>query len=131
MRKIKKEVEQYMTALTTEGHTHTSRFRFPEEFIGFQGHFPDKKILPGVCQLQAVLTTLEKANKQTADLKEIISAKYFAPVLPCEELTCVCSDPQEKDSEITVKAVISKNVVKIAEFKLRVRFTEKQQGQKK
>jgi 3-hydroxyacyl-[acyl-carrier-protein] dehydratase len=126
LRKIKKEVEQYMTALTTEGQTHTSRFRFPEDFVGFQGHFPDKKILPGVCQLQAALTTLEKANKQAVELKEIMSAKYFSPVLPGEELTCVCSHVPEKESTITVKAVMFKNEAKIAEFKLRIRFTEAQ-----
>lgn len=131
MRKIKKEVEQYMTVLTTEGQTHTSRFRFPEEFIGFQGHFPDKKILPGVCHLQAALTTLEKVKKQAVELKEIMSAKYFAPVLPSEELTCVCSDFQEKESDVTVKAVLFKNETKIAELKLRFRFAEEDKGREK
>lgn len=128
MRKIKKEVEQYMTVLKTEGHTHTSRFLFPEEFIGFQGHFPDKKILPGVCQLQAVLTTLEKADKQTVELDEIMSAKYFAPILPGEELTCVCSDLPENEDNGTVKAVISRKETKIAEFKLKVRFVQEHKG---
>ncbi len=114
-----------MTGLTSEGQTVTSRFVFPEEFIGFQGHFPEKKILPGVCQIQCVLTTLEKTNKKAVDLKEILLAKYFAPASPGEELTCVCSDLKEQGGEFTVKAVISKSSTKIAEFKLRFRFAEK------
>ncbi len=125
MRKIRKEVEEYMTGLTSNGRTVTSRFVFPEEFIGFHGHFPRKKILPGVCQIQCALTTIEKANKKAVVLREIITAKYFAPVSPAEELTCVCSDLQEKENDFIVKAVISRNAAKISEFKLRVRFVEK------
>jgi 3-hydroxyacyl-[acyl-carrier-protein] dehydratase len=124
LRKIKTEVEQYMTGLTSEGQTHTSRFVFPEEFIGFQGHFPGKKVLPGVCHIQCALTTLEKANKKQVVLKEIILAKYLAPVSPGEELICVCSDIQVKGDEFTVKAVLSRNSAKVSELKLRFLFAE-------
>lgn len=124
MRKIKTEVEQYMTGLTSEGQTLTSGFVFPEEFIGFQGHFPGKKVLPGVCHIQCALTTLEKANSKQVVLKEIMLAKYLAPVSPGEELICVCSDIQAKDDEFVVKAVLSRNGSKVSELKLRFRFEE-------
>jgi 3-hydroxyacyl-[acyl-carrier-protein] dehydratase len=119
LKKIKSEIEQLITDLTRQERTVTSRFTFPETFIGFQGHFPKHKILPGICQIQCALSTLERAVRQTVELREVALAKYFAPVSPGEEITCVCSDIKEA-GEFTFKAVISKGPVKIAELKLRV-----------
>ena len=120
MRTIKAEIEQYMTGLTRDGSTLTSRFAFPPEFIGFQGHFPEKKILPGVCQVQCALSLLEKGEGKAVVLKEIVLAKYFSPVFPDDEVTCVISDLAKRGSEMTVKAVITKSAVKVSEMKLRV-----------
>ena len=130
MKKIKQEVEQYMTGLALEGQALTSRFMFPDEFIGFQGHFPEKKILPGVCQIQCVLTTLEKANKRAVELTEIVTAKYLAPIVPGDEVDCACGELQEKDGEFLVKALISKGGAKVSEFKLRLRFAAGGDGQR-
>jgi len=123
LRKIKQEVEQYMTGLTPEGHTLTARFLFPDEFIGFQGHFPTKKILPGVCQLQCALSTLEKGSGKAAVLKEVMSAKYFSPVFPDDEVTCTVSGLGDAVGELIVKALLKKNELKISELKLRVSFS--------
>lgn len=120
MRKVKEEVEQYMTGLEMESLTLTSRFIFPPEFIGFQGHFPTKKILPGVCQIQCALLTLEKGRGKSVALKEVVLAKYFSPLFPDDEVTCMVSDGGATSGEHTVKALITKNTVKIAELKLRV-----------
>jgi hypothetical protein len=120
LRRVKEEIEQYMLGMEIEGLTLTSRFLFPPEFIGFQGHFPAKKILPGVCQIQCALSTLEKGRVTSVALKEIVLAKYFSPLFPDDELTCVVNDGGMTSGEHTVKASISKNTVKIAELKLRV-----------
>jgi 3-hydroxyacyl-[acyl-carrier-protein] dehydratase len=122
LRTIKEEVEQYMSSLSKDGQTVTSRFLFPEDFIGFQGHFPDKKVLPGVCQIQCVLSSIEQTYKKTVVLKEIVLAKYFAPVAPGEEITCLCSDVKDENDEFVVKAVLSRNGAKISEFKLRLQY---------
>jgi 3-hydroxymyristoyl/3-hydroxydecanoyl-(acyl carrier protein) dehydratase len=111
-----------MTGLTREGDSLVSHFLFSDDFIGFQGHFPGRKVLPGVCQVQCVLTTLEKAYKRGAGLKEIVLAKYLAPALPGEELTCRCMEAGEQDGDHLIKAVMMKKDAKIAEFKLRLRF---------
>ncbi len=120
MRNIKSEIEQYMVGLTKEDGKLTSRFLFPSEFIGFQGHFPEKKILPGVCQVQCVLTMLEKSSGKAVVLKEIVLAKYFSPLLPDDDMTCVVGTIGEAGGEYVVKAVITKDTVKISELKLRV-----------
>lgn len=123
MKKVKAEIEECMTGLETAERKATSHFLFPESFIGFQGHFPDKKILPGVCQVQSALVTLEKSTHGKAVLREIVLAKYFAPVAPNEEITCTCSDVEES-GEFSYKAVISKGTVKVSELKLRVALVE-------
>ena len=122
MRRVKEEIEQYMTGLEMESMTLTSRFSFPPEFIGFQGHFPAKKILPGVCQIQCALSTLEKGRGKGVALKEVVLAKYYSPLFPDDEVTCVVSDDGATSGEHTIKAAITKNTVKIAELKLRVLF---------
>ena len=119
---MKEEIEQYMTGLEMESMTLTSRFSFPPEFIGFQGHFPAKKILPGVCQILCALSTLEKGRGKRVALKEVVLAKYYSPLFPDDEVTCVVSDDGATSGEHTIKAVITKNAVKISELKLRVSF---------
>ena len=79
-----------MTVLETSGEgVLTARFTFPEEFVGFQGHFPSDKVLPGVCQIQCIASMIEKYTGKSFLLKEIVSAKFLSPVLPSEEIICV------------------------------------------
>jgi 3-hydroxyacyl-[acyl-carrier-protein] dehydratase len=119
LKKIKNEIEELMCDLKKQDGVVTSHFVFPESFIGFQGHFPKHKILPGVCQIQCALSTLERALQRPIALREVALAKYFVPVLPGEEIACVCSDMREM-GEFTFKTVISKGPAKVAELKLRV-----------
>ena len=118
MNKIKKEIEQHMIYVNRQDRTLNSRFMFPDTFIGFQGHFPKNKILPGVCQIQCALSTLERAIQKSVELREVTLAKYFVPVLPGEEITCFCSDISDED-EFTFKTIITRGS-KVAELKLRV-----------
>ena len=96
-----------------------SRFVFPESFIGFQGHFPDNKILPGVCQIQCALATLKRARQKSVQLQEVVLAKYYVPVSPGEEILCRCIDIPGSDA-FTFKAIVTKGSIKVSELKLRV-----------
>jgi 3-hydroxymyristoyl/3-hydroxydecanoyl-(acyl carrier protein) dehydratase len=120
LRKIKTEIEQCLTGLTKADRMVTARFVFPPEFIGFQGHFPLKKILPGACQIQCVLTTIEKRDEQPVALQEIELAKYFIPVFPDEEVVCIVRDVAGDSGASIVKATITKGSAKVTEIKLRV-----------
>lgn len=97
----------------------TARFMFPPEFIGFQGHFPAKKVLPGVCQIQCALSMLEKFHNKHAILKEIVLAKYMAPVFPDDIVTCTLSEAAGTGNEFICKARITKESIKVTELKLR------------
>ena len=111
-----------MTGLTKEGTRLSSCFSFPPGFIGFQGHFPEKKILPGVCQIQCALSLLEKGSGKAVVLKEVVLVKYYSPVFPDDEVTCVVNDMGDTSGEIVVKAAISRKTEKISEMKLRVSY---------
>ncbi|MEW6599913.1 MAG: hypothetical protein AB1499_02995 [Nitrospirota bacterium] len=123
MKNMKKAIEQCMT-VHEEGNSGGlgAVFVFPENFIGFQGHFPGNKILPGICQIQSALCMLERSKGKRAVLREIVSAKFFSPVLPAEELTCRGGITAEADGSVILKASFSKNGGKVSEMKLRVRF---------
>lgn len=120
MSKIKGEIDQAMTGLTKDGDTFTSHFVFPPEFLGFQGHFPAKKVLPGACQIQCALATLERVHDKTVGLKAVLLAKYFTPVFPNEEIICSIGTIADEEADSVCKALISKNGEKVAELKLRV-----------
>jgi len=119
---IKKEIEHCMSDLVEFDRTLTARFAFPEDFIGFQGHFPDNKILPGVCQIQCAVTMLEKWKNLPVVLKEIILAKFFSTVIPLEEFMCVCKGIEHTGEDFILRASIRKGDKKISEMKLKVRF---------
>lgn len=125
---IKKEIEHCMSGLFESGQTLTAHFAFPEDFIGFQGHFPDNKILPGVCQIQCAVTMLEKWKNLPVVLKEIILAKFFSTVTPLEEFICVCKGIEHTDEEFILRASLHKGDKKISEMKLRVRFNKEANG---
>lgn len=120
MRKIKTEIEQCLAGLAKADRVLTARFCFPPEFIGFQGHFPLKKILPGACQIQCVLSTIEKGDEQPVALKEIELAKYFTPVFPDEEIVCTVREVASDNGESIFKATITKGSAKVTEMKLRI-----------
>ena len=117
---IKSDIERCMKGLTpVDGNTLKAVFIFPEDFIGFQGHFPSHKVLPGVCHIQCVTLMFERAKERPVCLKEIIQAKYISPVLPSEEIVCVCSSTQE-GADFILKATISRDNLKVSELKLKV-----------
>jgi 3-hydroxymyristoyl/3-hydroxydecanoyl-(acyl carrier protein) dehydratase len=94
---------------------------FPSQFIGFQGHFPTGKVLPGACQIQCVLSTIETALKQRVELKEILLAKFIAPVFPEERVTCTVSGAADgAGGSVIYKARFTKGTEKVTDLKLRV-----------
>lgn len=109
-----------MSGLTVADGMLTAQFRFPEEFIGFQGHFPGQKVLPGVCQVHCVLAVIEQGEGAAAVLREVLLAKYAAPVLPGEELTCRVHKVATENGAAVFKARLETRGNKVAEIKLRV-----------
>jgi 3-hydroxymyristoyl/3-hydroxydecanoyl-(acyl carrier protein) dehydratase len=122
--KIRMDVERYMDGPLITDSILTSSFMFPSEFIGFQGHFPTHKILPGACQIQCIISTIEKALEKRVVLKEILVAKYIAPVLPGDKVICTVSGVPATGIDIVYKARIAKGTEKVSDLKLRVSLSD-------
>ncbi len=124
MSKIFREIEKCMSGLTqgSDGKI-TARFVFPPEFSGFKGHFPGRPVLPGVCSIQAVTAIFKALKKEEARLREIVLAKFFAPVSPDQELFFECRETKEESNQSLVKvSVASGDGKKIAELQLKLAF---------
>jgi 3-hydroxyacyl-[acyl-carrier-protein] dehydratase len=102
--------------------TLTARFVFPAEFLGFQGHFPGAPVLPAVCEIQGAVAMLEAWEKRRVGLREIILAKFSAPVTCDEEVVYACSVTRENRHGAVVKASVAKQGAAVARFRLRVVF---------
>ncbi len=122
---MKKAIEQCMVHYEIAGNGEVAaHFVFPDDFIGFQGHFPGNKILPGICQIQCAIAMIEKWKGKSALVKEIILAKFLSPVFPLEELLCAGRDIEESNGAVILKVSIHKGSIKTAEMKLKVQFRE-------
>ena len=77
-------------------------------------------ILPGACQIQCALSTIEKAEEKRVVLKEILLAKYITPVFPGDKVTCTVSGAPDIGIEFICKARFSKGTEKATDLKLRV-----------
>jgi 3-hydroxyacyl-[acyl-carrier-protein] dehydratase len=129
MSRLVREIEQCMSGLTeAEGNELTARFLFPATFIGFKGHFPDRPVLPAVCEIQAAIAVLEAWDRAEVRLGEIVSAKFFAPVTCGEEVVVRCLVTMEENNQGTVRATVAKNGESVAKFKLRVTFEDEDRG---
>jgi len=125
MSKLKKEIKASLLSIEKiNDFKIIARFIFPEEFIGFKGHFPNNPVLPGVCKIQAALLVLEECRQKNARLAEIILAKFFAPVTFNQELTFELEEQTLTNSESTLKIKITKEDNKIAELQLRVNLLD-------
>lgn len=114
---MKCAVKKYIEVHSMEESCFSARCAFPESFTGFDGHFPDNPVLPGVCLIQAVLAAAEKATGRTIKLKEIVLAKFMNAVGPDESVDLACTR-----TENTVRAKLSRGEDRVAEIRLKVEY---------
>jgi 3-hydroxyacyl-[acyl-carrier-protein] dehydratase len=100
-----------------DGNEVKSSIKFNQDFIGFDGHFPDKPIVPGICQIQTVVATVNEAFNKDYIVEEIKNAKFFEPILLRDEISCICLC-KEQDDKLIVKANLKKGEDKVAQISL-------------
>jgi 3-hydroxyacyl-[acyl-carrier-protein] dehydratase len=119
--KLRQEIKSCMLKMEkVDNFKLSARFCFHQEFIGFKGHFPNKPILPGVCKIQAAVLMLEEEKQKNVRLKEILLAKFFAPVSFDQEVVFDLNEQPENNLESLVSVKVSCSGEKIAELHLRV-----------
>ena len=125
MNALKRELKSCMSQLIAgETNELSATFVIPSGFSGFKGHFPGKPVLPGVCMVQAALVMLAVWTQAPVTLSNLVSAKWFAPVMPEDELRFVCSGIRKTLPGTTVKVRITRGGDKIADLSLKVAQTE-------
>lgn len=126
MSPLAEQIQRCMSDLSQSGDGElTARFLFPLEFAGFQGHFPERPILPAVCEIQAAIAMLEASSKRRIRLKEIVSAKFSMPVTCEEEVVYSCSVAMQDSQMAVLKTNVTKHGESVAKFRLRVVFEGK------
>jgi 3-hydroxyacyl-[acyl-carrier-protein] dehydratase len=71
-------------------------FRFGDDFLGFQGHFPGHPILPAFVQLLLGECAVRRRSDRPWILRRVERAKFLRPIQPNEPVTvCWQEQPQE------------------------------------
>ena len=90
---------------------------FAKDFIGFQGHFPDNPIVPGICLMDAIKILLERVLHKKLEVTEILSVKFFNALGP-EEDSRFNITFEENDGKLIAKSEINCDDRKISISKI-------------
>lgn len=91
------------------------RFRFPETFIGFQGHFPGEPVLPAFIQVLTAQVAVEEHCGEPLLLEKLLRARFTRIIRPGEDALFDWDEEHDAD-EIRAKAVISVEGEKASSF---------------
>ncbi len=126
MSKVTEELNKLILNLNGDSECLYADMTFPSDFIGFEGHFPGNKILPGFIQVQCIIAILEKYHNKNYLIKEIQAARYKAPVFPNEKISfrleIITADT------IAVKAFVTSQTEKKSDIKIEISSKEKLVG---
>ena len=123
MNALRNAIKKSMQDFACTEDSVTASFSFDKEFIGFNGHFENQPVLPGVCKVQAVLLMLEEKYKKPVTMEAAENVKFFHPVTCGEKLDFACHDPLFGREKL-IKCLVTKNGAKIAEIQLKVLIGE-------
>lgn len=124
MNRMREEIRKYQRGPISETDVgRSASFQFPPEFIGFQGHFPGRPVLPGICKIQMALTVCSGAAAPVR-LLEVCSAKFLAPVSVGEEVRVDCRQGAGTDADRRVSAKLYRADDLVARIELRVSRTQ-------
>ena len=84
---------------TTTGYQHA--FRFAAGHPSFTGHFPGRPIVAGVLILEQAALALHAWRG--AAVRQVIDAKFIAPLLPDENAVLELSDAGERRYRLVVR----------------------------
>lgn len=80
-----------------------ARYLFEAGFPGFDGHFPGRPVLPGVCMLKAAVVTLEDWHATAIRVSEVRKARFLSPLGPGQELEVRCIAHKQTDDSLVAQ----------------------------
>ena len=124
MNRLRQEIRSALSELKKETSGELSaRCLLPARFIGFQGHFPDRPVLPGVCLAQVVIEAYNVLHRP-ARLLEIVKADFLHPVTPGETFALLISMVPDEDGALLLHGRICIGEKKIANLKMRIKHED-------
>lgn len=84
--KIPAGTARRLTVLENSAESCAGEFLPDADFSGFQGHFPGRPILPGVCIITAAQELIQLARGREYELAGLNRVKFFRPSMPGEKL---------------------------------------------
>lgn len=89
----------------------TAECKFPATFPGFQGHFPEKPILPGIIQLVCVRNIVEQATGKNLTVKWYTGTKFKLPIEPGQQISIhitIESSPHAIQGKFKIRSTAAK-----------------------
>ena len=88
--------------------TYQASITFDRAFPGFDGHFPDNPIVPGVCEISVVeLLARMAAGNDALRTNRIVQVKFRVPLVPGDCATFSFSLHKDKDNQTIISAIAS------------------------
>lgn len=103
-------------------------YTLPQTFTGFDGHFPGYPILPAVVQVRMALLLVAEACGVTPVLRELVQAKFMAPLVPDTpiEVQVRAKSPHHSPFSERWDCTLLSNTAKAAECRLLLEFPHAQ-----
>ncbi len=115
--KIRRQLCEAMDFADQEGNVFEAKARLDEDFVGFNGHFPDEPVLPGICMITAVLVAAQKHLGCNLHIKTVKAAKFYSPARPGDSLT-VKGKVEEADSGWRISGTITSDEERVGKVSL-------------
>ena len=112
---IRTQIDCCIQDVTTREDQITATLCFGKDFLGFQGHFPENPILPGMCLLETVLVLIQRMKGTSVRMTGLLVSKFFAVVIPDQTVTVDCMLNGD-----TVVAHVKTDTQRIAQIKMKV-----------
>lgn len=111
---IRTQIARCIQKVTASDDQVTATLCFAKDFLGFQGHFPQDPVLPGMCLLETVLVLAQRSKGKSVRMTELIASKFYAAVLPGQTVTVDCTVKGD-----IIVAYVKTDAQRIAHIKMR------------
>lgn len=114
------ELEAALLDLTQSGTSARATLQFKGSEVFFDGHFPERPVLPAVVQVAVAMFVADRVAGRALQLVEVTRATFLNPTGPGVPLQLEVSlEPAEK-GRLRVKALLREGEKPVAELSLRV-----------
>jgi 3-hydroxyacyl-[acyl-carrier-protein] dehydratase len=108
---MNKIFNELLSAIIIENKTDktiSSHFSVGKEFIGFQGHFPEQPVMPGICMFELIKVLLYKGTGKKYKLEKVGNSKFFSPIINDETIQIESTLTLKKTGLLHVKSTLKK-----------------------